>query len=98
MTYTPQPVTEKLINDMMAYAKDEYGVKDNETLREIALLEIEDLKRKGCLLYGPYCMGCPAHNEKCPMNDWQTRHPEYIGDKLEQKLNSYYSKAYWKEH
>ena len=91
--FEQQPVTEKLIQDYMAYAKDEYGPRDNARLREIAELEIEDLKRKGCLLYGPFCIGCPAHNEKCPLNDWQARHPEFANDELQQKIKACYKKG-----
>jgi hypothetical protein len=72
---------------MIAELKDEFG--SEIATRELALLELEDLERKGCHIeYGPYCLNCPAHGEgKCPLNDWQKRHPEYANDELAMKIN-----------
>ena len=91
--FEQQPVTEKLIQDHMAYVRSDCGIKDNAILREIAELEIEDLKRKGCLLYGPYCLNCPIPRKDCPLNDWQKRHPEYANDELRQKIKACYKKG-----
>lgn len=91
--FIQQPVAEKLIQDYMAFDRDEYGLTDSNNLRELVLLELEDLKRKGCLLYGPYCLNCPVLGKDCPLNDWQTRHPEYANDELWEKIQSFYVNA-----
>ncbi len=58
--------------------------------RELAILELEDMARKGCLLERDdgYCIGCSAlaNGGECPMNDWEKRHPEYKDDELAMKL------------
>ena len=79
--------TETRIQKMIAELKVEFGPEI--ATRELALLELEDLERKGCHIeYGPYCLNCPAHGEgKCPLNDWQKRHPEYANDELAMKIN-----------
>lgn len=78
--------TETRIQEMIAELKDEFGPEI--ATRELALLELEDLERKGCLVeYGPYCLNCPAHGEgKCSLNDWQKRHPEFVNDELAMKI------------
>ena len=78
--------TETRIQKMLAELRDEFGPEI--ATRELALLELEDLERKGCLVeYGPYCLNCPAYREgKCPLNDWQKRHPEYDNDALAMKI------------
>lgn len=58
--------------------------------RELAILELEDMKRKGCLLERTdcYCIGCSAvqNGGVCPMSDWEIRHPEYVNDELAIKI------------
>jgi hypothetical protein len=78
--------TETRIQKMITELKDEFGPEI--ATRELALLELEDLERKGCNVeYGPYCLNCPAHEEdNCPLNDWQKRHPEYANDALAMKI------------
>ena len=78
--------TETQIHKMLTELKDEFGPEI--ATRELALLTLEDLERKGCLIeYGPYCLNCPAHGEgKCPLNDWEKRHPEYANDALAMKI------------
>lgn len=80
--------TEKQIQEMMTALKWEYGF-DNNT-RELAILELEDLKRKGCTLeHIGDCRGCSAstkENNYCPLCDWEKRHPEYANDELAMKI------------
>lgn len=80
--------TEKQIQQMIAALKWDFGI-DNNT-RELAILELEDLKRKGCTLecIGE-CYGCSAsakENSYCPLADWEKRHPEYMDDELATKI------------
>ena len=77
--------TETQIQGMINSLRDDYP-KEIVT-RELALLELEDLARKGCLLEGKigYCYGCSANNN-CPLNGWEKRHPEYVNDELAVKL------------
>lgn len=76
--------TEKQIQQMMFTLKWDFGV-ENST-RELAILELEDLKRKGCTLENiGDCHGCSARtkeNSYCPLADWEKRHPEYRDDEL----------------
>ena len=79
--------TEKQIQEMMKALKWEYGF-DNNT-RELAILELEDLQRKGCTLeHIGDCRGCSATEGglECPLCDWQKRHPEYANDELAMKI------------
>ena len=80
--------TEKQIQQMMTTLKWEFGI-DNNT-RELAILELEDLKRKGCTLeHIGECRGCSAstkENSYCPLADWEKRHPEYANDELATKI------------
>ena len=78
--------TETRIQSMITELRDEFG--SEIATRELALLELEDLERKGCLVeYGPYCLNCPAYREgNCRLNDWQKRHPEYENDALAMKI------------
>ena len=78
--------TEKQIQGMITDLRDEFG-QDIAT-RELALLELEDLKRKGCTGYAftyDQCRVCSMSN-KCPMLNWQDRHPEYANDELAMKI------------
>ena len=78
--------TEKQIQGMLDDLRDEFG-QDIAT-RELALLELEDMKRKGCTGYAftyDQCRVCSMSN-KCPMLNWQDRHPEYANDELAMKI------------
>ena len=80
--------TETQIQQMMKALKWDFGV-ENHT-RELAILELEDLKRKGCTLeHIGECRGCSAgtkENSYCPLADWEKRHPEYANDELAMKI------------
>ena len=79
--------TEKQIRGMIAELKDMFG--SDIATRELALLELEDLKRKGCALeYAckyDQCRGCSI-SDKCPVVDWEKCHPEYANDELATKI------------
>ena len=79
--------TEKQIQGMLDDLRDELGW--DIATRELALLELEDLKRKGCALeyackYNQ-CYGCSI-SDKCPVDDWDKRHPEYDNDELAMRI------------
>lgn len=78
--------TETQIHKMLTELKDEFGPEI--ATRELALLTLEDLERKGCHVeYTHYCLNCPAYKEgNCPLNDWEKRHPEYANDALAMKI------------
>ena len=78
--------TEKQIQGMITDLRDEFG--PDIATRELALLELEDMKRKGCTGYAftyDQCRVCSMSN-KCPMRNWQDRHPEYANDELAMKI------------
>lgn len=79
--------TEKQIQGMLAELRDEFG--SEIATRELALLELEDMKRKGCALeYAckyDQCRSCSI-SDKCPVLDWEKRHPEYANDELAMKI------------
>ena len=79
--------TEKQIQGMIAELRDEFG-SEIATL-ELALLELEDMKRKGCALeYAckfDQCRAC-SMSDQCPVVDWKKRHPEYANDELAMKI------------
>ena len=71
---------------MIADLRDEFG--PDIATRELALLELEDMKRKGCTGYAftyDQCRIC-SMSDKCPMRNWQDRHPEYANDELAMKI------------
>lgn len=80
--------TEKQINGMIDQLKED--LDPEVATRELAILELEDLKRKGCLLEdcGGSCYKCSVMRcgGECPMNDWDRRHPEYMNDELAKKI------------
>lgn len=81
--------TEKQIEGMCKNLKDYGGFDPAFITRELAILELEDLKRKGCTLEDNCgeCYTCSAFKDgKCPMNDWEKRHPEYANDELATKI------------
>lgn len=80
--------TEPQIQGMLKTLRDDMGYP---ATRELAILELEDMKRKGCLCERTdgYCIGCSAMaggSGNCPMNDWEKRHPEYKNDELAKKI------------
>ena len=78
--------TEKQIQGMITDLRDEFG--PDIATRELALLELEDMKRKGCTGYAftyDQCRVC-SMSDKCPMRKWQDRHPEYANDELAMKI------------
>ena len=79
--------SESRIQTMIAELRDEYGPEI--ATRELALLELEDMERKGCTHESAnkfdQCRDCP-NSEKCPVLDWQKRHPEYANDELAMKI------------
>ena len=78
--------TEKQIQGMIADLRDEFG--PDIATRDLALLELEDMKRKGCTGYAftyDQCRVC-SMSDKCPMRNWQDRHPEYANDELAMKI------------
>lgn len=78
--------TEPQIQGMLKALRDDIGYP---ATRELAILELEDMKRKGCLCERTdgYCIGCSAFkNGNCPMNGWEKRHPEYKNDELAMKI------------
>lgn len=79
-------ITETLIKRIVDFNRDIYGIYNEE----LARLELEDAKRKGCLIqYIHHCQICPRHDlNKCPLNDWHKRHPEFINDELSQKIEA----------
>lgn len=79
--------TEKQIQGMLAELSGMFGSKI--ATRELALLELEDMKRKGCTLeYASEhdkCRACSL-STKCPVINWHNRHPEYANDELAMKI------------
>lgn len=79
--------TEAQIQTMIHELKDEYGPEI--ATRELAVLELEDMKRKGCVqdyanrFYD--CRACPSA-DNCPVLTWEKRHPEYANDELAMKI------------
>lgn len=79
--------SESRIRSMITELRDEFG--PDIATRELALLELEDMERKGCSHESAnkfdQCRDCPDF-EKCPVLDWQKRHPEYANDELAMKI------------
>lgn len=79
--------SESRIRSMIAELRDEFG--PDIATRELALLELEDMERKGCSHESAnkfdQCRDCPDF-EKCPVLDWEKRHPEYANDELATKI------------
>ena len=85
------------IDEMIRENKQEYGFDlPEDEARELAELQLEDLKRKGCTLeHNGECHGCSATKDgsECPLCDWEKRHPEYAGDELAMKIKALENKA-----
>ena len=75
--------SESRIQTMLSELRDEFG--PDIATRELAILELEDLARKGCTHeYASkfdMCRDCLS-SERCPVLDWEKRHPEYADDYL----------------
>lgn len=85
------------IDEMIRENKQEYGIDlPEDEARELAELQLEDLKRKGCTLENiGECHGCSAtkNGSECPLCDWEKRHPEYADDELAMKIKALENKA-----
>lgn len=79
--------SEARIQAMLGELRDEFG--PDIATRELAILELEDLERKGCTHESArkfdLCLDC-QNFENCPVLDWQKRHPEYANDELAMKI------------
>ena len=79
--------SESRIQAMLNELRDEFG--PDIATRELAVLELEDIERKGCTHESAnkfdQCRDCPS-SEKCPVLDWEKRHPEYANDELAMKI------------
>ena len=85
------------IDEMIRENRQEYGIDlPEDDARELAELQLEDLKRKGCTLeHIGECHGCSATKDgsECPLCDWEKRHPEYANDELAMKIKALENKA-----
>ena len=85
------------IDEMIRENRQEYGIDlPEDEARELAELQLEDLKRKGCTLENiGECHGCSATKDgsECPLYDWEERHPEYASDELAMKIKALENKA-----
>lgn len=84
MTMSYDEIIKCLANEEMC----DYGISSESKALELAKLEYEDLKRKGCILETLFCPLCKM-SRACPLIDWEKRHPEYKDDELAQKIRSY---------
>ena len=86
-----------MIDEMVRENKQEYGIDlPEDEARELAELQLEDLKRKGCTLeHIGECHGCSAtkNGSECPLYGWEKRHPEYANDELAMKIKALENKA-----
>ena len=86
-----------IIDKMVFMNKYEYGIDlpDNEAI-ELAELQLKDLERKGCTLESiDECHGCSVtkNGSKCPLCDWEKRHPEYANDELAMRIEFLMNKS-----
>lgn len=79
--------TEDQIQAMIKTLKDEFG--PDIATHELAVLELEDMKRKGCVLEFANrfdeCHSC-TKALNCPVLTWEKHHPEYANDELAVKI------------
>ena len=79
--------SESEIQSILSELRDDYGPEI--ATRELAILVLEDLRRKGCTHESTskyaQCCDCPDF-ERCPALDWEKRHPEYANDELAIKI------------
>ena len=69
----------------------ELGLDDSVAFK-LAELQYKDHKRKGCICETAQCYECRMF-AKCPMLDWEKRHPEYAKDELAMKIRVLCRKA-----
>ena len=85
------------IDEMIRENRQEYGFDlPEDEARELAELQLEDLKRKGCTLENiGECHGCSATKDgsECPLWGWEKRHPEFDSDELAMKIKALEDKA-----
>ena len=85
------------IDEMIRENRQEYGFDlPEDEARELAELQLEDLKRKGCTLENiGECHGCSATKDgsECPLWGWEKRHPEFNSDELAMKIKALEDKA-----
>lgn len=79
--------------------RDEFGADlSNPKVREYAELLTEDLNRKGCIpetYPGNECRSCGSCVDgRCPLEDWEERHPEYKDDELTKKIKALETELY----
>ena len=76
------------IDGMLTQLRDEFG--PDIATEELALLELEDMQRKGCALEYAYRFECCACSKgpECPVLTWEKRHPEYANDELAMKIRT----------
>ena len=89
----------QMIESIFQEQKWEYGADlSNPRVREYAELFTEDLNRKGCIpetYEGPECRRCESCiGDKCPLEDWEKRHPEYKDDELAKKIKTLETELY----
>ena len=85
------------IDEMIRENRQEYGFDlPEDEARELAELQLKDLKRKGCTLENiGECHGCSATKDgsECPLWGWEKRHPEFDSDELAMKIKALENKA-----
>ena len=85
------------VDEMIRENKQNYGIDlPEDEARELAELQLEDLKRKGCTLENiGECYGCSVAKNglECPLYDWEKRHPEYANDELAMKIKALENKS-----
>lgn len=85
------------IDEMIRENRQEHGVDlPEDEARELAKLQLEDLKRKGCALENiSECRGRSAakNGSECPLRDWEKRRPEHASDELAMKIKALENKA-----
>ena len=82
---------DQIIISLANESRYELGL-DDSTAFKLAELEYEDVKRKGCLCETAQCYECRMF-AKCPMLDWEKRHPKYAKDELSMKIRALCRKA-----
>lgn len=91
----------EMIQSVFKEQRWEFGADlSNPRVREYAELYTEDLNRKGCIpetYPGPECLSCGScklNGGKCPLEDWEKRHPEFIDDELAKKIKALETELY----
>ena len=89
----------QMVESIFKEQASEYGADlSNPKVREYAEFLTEDLNRKGCIsdtYPGPECHCCDSCvDSKCPLEDWEKRHPEYKDDELAKKIRALETELY----